>query len=173
MDKDNKEADEMDTSCEIFFLKDVLKKLGKESSACGNHLAFAKKHDINPGYISSVTNGKRPPSAMLLDILGYVSERVYRKKLKHVKVDGKPQKNMNPLLTKEEIIAIIKEEIERVGSQSDFCKSRNISTSYLSTMLSGKRFTPGGKLVLPSKKLLLSIGYESFRVYRPAAKSDE
>lgn len=58
----------------------ALALIRKKIDGEGSQLAFARKHDLSPAYISDVITGRRDPSKAILDAAGLERVVTYRKK---------------------------------------------------------------------------------------------
>lgn len=59
---------------------EIREKLKEAIAAEGSQTAFANKHDFTLTYLNDMLQGRRPPSAKLLDAAGYEAVTMYRKK---------------------------------------------------------------------------------------------
>lgn len=64
-------------------------------------------------------------------------------------------------MTRDRVLALLRAECEKAGSQSAFAKLHGLSHAYVSDTLSGRRD--------PSKAILDALGLEAVVTYRKAA----
>jgi transcriptional regulator with XRE-family HTH domain len=135
-------------------LKKVISLLQRAIDAEGSQLAFAKKHGFNPGFISNIMAKLRKPSEKVLAAIGIVPvENIF---YRQITTTGKPGK----IVDQEKILKLIRDKIDKTGSQAALAKEIAVTPSYICNVMTGIR--------PPSKKMLGAVGYEKVETYKVA-----
>jgi DNA-binding phage protein len=120
----------------LLYLEDVIRLLRTEVERAGGQRAFARKAGVNVSVVSRTLNRQRLPSEKVLRVLKLraILERVL---------------NVRKILDLEEVMRLLRSEIERAGSQRAFARKAGVNHGVVSRTLSGQS--------LPSEKILRAL----------------
>jgi DNA-binding phage protein len=108
-------------------VQDVLKLLGREIDRAGGQSEWARQMGLSRTYLNKVLNGRKLPTPSICRVLGLKS------------IDA------------EEVLLILRQEIEKAGSTSSWCRQVGLNRSYVGRALRKRRGL--GRKILAALKL--------------------
>jgi DNA-binding phage protein len=130
-------------------IEDVVCVLQDEVRKAGGQAELARKTGVNRPNLNSTMTGKRPPTNDILRALKLRKVFAYEKE---TKTRGQE------LLRIEGIVRIIRDEVERAGSQAQWARKNGVHGSSLSATITGK--APPTKDILRALSLRKIFAYE-------------
>ena len=134
---------------QLFQAEHVRSLLSEEIKDAGSQRGWAKKAGVRSTDVNKVVHSRRLPPRLILDKLGLKKVAAYRQG--HVS-------DSTPLLRAEEVIDLVKREVARAGSQSEWAREIGGRQSDISNALNGRR--------KPTKSILNALGLKMVQAYQ-------
>ena len=131
----------------LFQAEHVRSLLSEEIKEVGSQRGWAKKAGVRSTDVNKVVHSRRLPPPLILDKLGLKKVAAYRQ--------GRVSSR---LLRAEAVIDLIKREVARAGSQSEWAREIGGRQSDISNALNGQR--------KPTKTILNALGLKMVQAYQ-------
>jgi DNA-binding phage protein len=143
-------------------VRDLLGLLRRDIDRVGGQSEWARQTGICRTYINRVLNGQKPPGPSICRALGLKTAVLRDVAVRDIaeRVDSTKSVDL------EEVPIILREEIEKAGSISAWCRQVGLDRSHLSLVLHQRR-RPGKKILAAFKLSNVLLGVENTRAAPP------
>lgn len=128
--------------------REVVRIIQEEVESAGGQAELARKAGLNRPNLNSSLSGRRPPAGDILRALSLRKVSAYEK-------EGRTRDQ--ELLRIEAVVRILRDEVQRAGSQAEWARQNRVHLGSLNSTINGN--------VYPTKDILSALGLRKVFAY--------